>query len=62
MNLIHLEGQIAGIDCVIEKFKHVDKPQKYEFVKVSITQKFDEVSKEVLPMEIIELWSALLLI
>jgi hypothetical protein len=55
MNLIHLEGQIAGIDCVIEKFKHVDKPQKYEFVKVSITQKFDEVSKEVLPMEIIEL-------
>jgi len=36
MNLIHLEGQIAGIDRVIEKFKHIDNPQKYEFVKVSI--------------------------
>jgi hypothetical protein len=44
MNLIHLEGQIAGIDRVIETFKHIDNPQKYEFVKVSINHKIDEVS------------------
>jgi hypothetical protein len=57
MNLIHLEGQIAGIDHVIEKFKHIDNPQKYEFVKVSITQKIDEVSKGLSPAELLQSWS-----
>ncbi len=57
MNLIHLEGQIAGIDRVIEKFKQIDNPQKYEFVKVSINQKIDEVSKGLSPAELVESWS-----
>ncbi len=57
MNLIHLEGQIAGIDRVMEKFKHIDNPQKYEFVKVSINQKIDEVSKGLSPAELLESWS-----
>ena len=56
MNLIHLEGQIAGIDRVIEKFKHVDNPQKYEFVKVSIHQKIEEVSKGLTPVELLHSW------
>ena len=57
MNLIHLEGQLAGIDRVIEKFKHVDNPQKYEFVKVNINQKIDEVSKGLSPAELLQSWS-----
>ena len=57
MNLIHLEGQIAGIDRVIEKFKHVDNPQKYEFVKVIINQKIDEVSKGLSSSELLLSWS-----
>jgi hypothetical protein len=57
MNLIHLEGQIAGIDRVIEKFKHDDNPQKYEFVKVIITNKIDEVSKGLSPSELLHSWS-----
>jgi hypothetical protein len=56
MNLIHLEGQIAGIDRVIEKFKHIDNPQKYEFVKVSIHQKIEEVSKGLTPVELLHSW------
>jgi hypothetical protein len=42
---------------VIEKLKHVDNPQKYEFVKVSINQKIDEVSKGLSPAAILESWS-----
>jgi hypothetical protein len=57
MNLIHLEGQIAGIDRVIEQFKQVDHPQKYEFVKVNILQKIDEVSKGLPPAELLQSWS-----
>lgn len=57
MNLIHLEGQIAGIDRVIEKFKHVDNPQKYEFVKESIYQKIIAVSKGLEPKELLESWN-----
>jgi hypothetical protein len=57
MNLIHLEGQIAGIDRVIEQFKQVDHPQKYEFVKVNILKKIDEVSKGLPPAELLQSWS-----
>lgn len=57
MNLIHLEGQIAGIDQVIEKFKQIDNPYKYEFVKVSINQKINAVSRGLEPKELLESWN-----
>ncbi len=57
MNLIHLEGQIAGIDRVIEKFKNIDSHLKYDFVKVDITKKIDEVSKGLSPEELLQSWS-----
>jgi hypothetical protein len=57
MNLIHLEGQIAGIDRVIEEFKTIDPPHKYDFVKVGIQNKIDEVSKGLTPAEHLESWS-----
>jgi hypothetical protein len=57
MNLIHLEGQIAGIDRVIEKFKNTDGPHKYDFLKVGIQNKIDEVSKGLSPAELLQSWS-----
>jgi hypothetical protein len=56
MNLIHLEGQIEGINQIIEKFKNTDNPQKYEFVKVGINQKITQVSKNRSPEELIHSW------
>ncbi len=57
MNLIHLEGQLAGIDRVIEKLKNTDGPHKYEFLKVGIQTKIDEVSKGLSPAELLQSWS-----
>ena len=57
MNLIHLEGQITGIDRVIEKFKNIDTHHKYDFVKVDITKKINDVSKGLSPAELLQLWS-----
>jgi hypothetical protein len=57
MNLIHLEGQIDGIDRVIDKFKHIDPPHKYDFVKVNINKLIHEVSKGLSPSELLESWS-----
>jgi len=57
MNLIHLEGQIVGIDRVIEKFKNIDTHHKYDFVKVDITKKIDEVSNGLSPAELLQSWS-----
>lgn len=56
MNLIHLEGQIAGIDRVIEKFKDIDAPHKYDFVKVDIEKKIESVSKGLTPSELLRSW------
>ncbi len=36
MNLIHIEGQIEGINQIIKKFKNTDNPQKHELVMVGI--------------------------
>lgn len=57
MNLIHLEGQIAGIDRVIEIFKKIDSAHKYEFVKIPINKKIEEVSKGLSPAELLASWS-----
>ncbi len=56
MNLIHLEGQIEGINQIIEKFKNTDNPQKYEFVKIGINQKIIQVSKNLSPEELLQSW------
>ena len=56
MNLIHLEGQIAGIDRVIETFKNIDTNHKFDFVKVDICKKIDEVSKGLSPSELLQSW------
>ena len=57
MNLIHLEGQIEGVNRTIEKFKNVDNPQKYGLIKVDIQRKIDEVSKGLAPAELLKSWS-----
>lgn len=56
MNLIHLEGQLAGIDRVIEKFKHLDGEHRYQFLKTSIQTKIDEVSNGMSPTELLNSW------
>ena len=56
MNLIHLEGQLAGLDKIIEKFKQIDGPHKYEFMKTPIQKQIDEVSKGLTPTELLQSW------
>lgn len=57
MNLIHLEGKLACIDNIIEKFKQIDGPHKYEFMKTPILKQIDEVSKGLTPSELLQSWS-----
>jgi hypothetical protein len=33
MNLIHLEGELKGIDLVKNKFQHIDGEHRYEMIK-----------------------------
>jgi hypothetical protein len=56
MNLIHLEGKLAGIDRIIEKFKQIDGPHKYEFMKRPLQKQIDEVSKGLSPKQLLESW------
>ena len=46
MNLIHLEGQLAAIDKIIEKLKNIDSPHKYEMFKTPLIKQIDEVYAE----------------
>lgn len=57
MNLIHLEGQLAAIDKIIEKLKNIDSPHKYEMFKTPILKQIDEVSKGFSPAELLQSWS-----
>lgn len=57
MNLIHLEGQLAGIDRVIEKFNSIDGPHRYNLLRSTIQEKIDEVSKGLSPEELLRSWS-----
>jgi hypothetical protein len=57
MNLIHLEGKLACIDNIIDKFKQIDGPHKYEFMKTPILKQIDEVSKGLSPAELLQSWS-----
>jgi hypothetical protein len=57
MNLIHLEGQLATIDKIIEKLKNIDSPHKYEMFKTPLIKQIDEVSKGFSPAELLQSWS-----
>ena len=57
MNLIHFEGQLAGIDRVINKFKSIDGPHRYDILKVTVQSKIDEVSHGLSPEELLQSWS-----
>jgi hypothetical protein len=56
MNLIHLEGQLAAIDKIIEKLKNIDSSHKYEMFKTPILKQIDEVSKGLSPSELLRSW------
>lgn len=56
MNLIHLEGKLAGVEAIAEKFKQIDGPHKYEFMKTPILKQIDEVSKGMSPEELLNSW------
>jgi len=56
MNLIHLEGQLAAIDKIIEKLKNIDSPHKYEMFKTPLIKQIDVVSKGLLPSDLLSSW------
>jgi hypothetical protein len=57
MSLIHLEGQLAVIDKLIEKLKNIDSPHKYEMFKTPLIKQINEVSKGLSPAELLQSWS-----
>jgi hypothetical protein len=57
MNLIHLEGQLAAIDKIIEKLKNIDSPHKYDMFKTPIIKQIDGVSNGFSPAELLQSWS-----
>jgi hypothetical protein len=56
MNLIHLEGQLAAINKIIEKLKNIDTPHKYEMFKTPLIKQIYEVSKGLSPSDLLSSW------
>ena len=56
MNIIHFEGQIAGVDKVINKFKSIDGEHKYNSVKADLETKLESITNGLSPAELLESW------
>jgi hypothetical protein len=56
MNIIHFEGQIAGVDKVINKFKSTDGEHKYNFIKVDLETKLNSITNGLSPAELLDSW------
>jgi hypothetical protein len=56
MNIIHFEGQIAGVDKVINKFKSTDGEHKYNFIKADLEHKLETITNGLSPAELLESW------
>jgi hypothetical protein len=56
MNIIHFEGQIAGVDKVINKFKSIDGEHKYNSIKADLETKLESITNGLSPAELLESW------
>ncbi len=56
MNIIHLEGQLAGVEKVIKQFKHIDGELRYSIVQRSIKDQIHKVTQGRSPKELLESW------
>jgi hypothetical protein len=55
MNLIHLEGKLAGIDEVKKKFQNIDGEHRYEIIKITIIEQTQKISLGLPPEQLIQI-------
>ncbi len=56
MNIIHLEGQLAGVEKVIKQFKHIDGELRYSIVQRSIKDQITSITQGLTPKKLLESW------
>ncbi len=56
MNIIHLEGQLAGVDKIIKQFKHIDGELRYSIVQRSIKDQITSITQGHSPKELLDSW------